>query len=547
MTEHTRPTATLRRKTWRAHAAALALFAGLAVLHTWPLATAPGTLSRNDNADAILNEWITAWVAHQLPRAPLRLFDANIFYPESNTLAFSEHMVVQSLMGAPLYWAGGQPVLVYNLLVLAGFCLSGWVMYLVMFRWTGDRAAAIVAGALFAFNAHGFSRIPHLQALHLEFLPLTIAALDRLLADPNRRHALALAVCFALQGLTSNYALVFTTFAAVAVVLVRPRDWIGHRIRRLAGPAALAAIVAGAILVPFLLPYYWAQQYQGFTRTLDDVALYSGSWRDYLSTPARWHFTWWSHRVWAGGGHTPLFPGVVATLLAAAALASGVAFRDRRARAWLAIGIVGFVVSFGVAVPGYALLYRAFPLLQGIRAPVRMGQFVLAAVAVLAGFGLAALRRRWTGRVWSAGASAALLLLATIEVLVAPIPYTLARRPPPVYDLLARERRAIVAEFPMPPPGSAFENAQYMLNSTRHWRPLVNGYSGFLPRSYGEHWQATQTFPAVEALRALADIGVTHVVVHGSTTEADTMVALQKLGSGDDTTIYGLRWDLIGR
>nr|MBA3885268.1 hypothetical protein [Acidobacteriota bacterium] len=46
--------------------ALLALFTLLAVFHTWPLASAPGTLSRHDNADALLNEWAVAWVAHQV-------------------------------------------------------------------------------------------------------------------------------------------------------------------------------------------------------------------------------------------------------------------------------------------------------------------------------------------------------------------------------------------------------------------------------------------------------------------------------------------------
>jgi hypothetical protein len=38
------------------HAAAFVLFAALAVAHTWPLATHPGTLSRNDNGDTVLIE-----------------------------------------------------------------------------------------------------------------------------------------------------------------------------------------------------------------------------------------------------------------------------------------------------------------------------------------------------------------------------------------------------------------------------------------------------------------------------------------------------------
>ena len=92
----------------------------LAVLHTWPLATAPGTLSRNDNGDAMLNEWIVAWVQHQLPRHPLQLFQANIFYPARDTLAFSEPLIVPAILGSPVRLAGGSPVLVSNLLLLLG-------------------------------------------------------------------------------------------------------------------------------------------------------------------------------------------------------------------------------------------------------------------------------------------------------------------------------------------------------------------------------------------------------------------------------------------
>src|SRR5687767_2615316 len=73
----------------------------LAIIHTWPLATDPGRLSQNDNGDALLNEWVMAWVAHQLPRAPTELFDGNIFYPARDTLGYSEPLIVPALMGAP--------------------------------------------------------------------------------------------------------------------------------------------------------------------------------------------------------------------------------------------------------------------------------------------------------------------------------------------------------------------------------------------------------------------------------------------------------------
>src|SRR5262245_21102801 len=109
----------------RARALAVATVLGLlTVVHTWPLASSPATLSRNDNGDCQLNEWIVAWIAHQLPRDPLRLYDANIFHPEPRTLAFSEPLLVPALVGAPIRWLGGSPVLTYNLLLLLGLWLA---------------------------------------------------------------------------------------------------------------------------------------------------------------------------------------------------------------------------------------------------------------------------------------------------------------------------------------------------------------------------------------------------------------------------------------
>src|SRR5258708_39102818 len=106
--------------------ASLGLFVLLAVAHTWPLATAPGRLSRNDTADTVHHEWILAWDAHQLAHDPRRLFDANIFYPEPDTLAYSHHLIVQGVLAAPLLWLGAPPRLAYHLLLTAVLALTPW-------------------------------------------------------------------------------------------------------------------------------------------------------------------------------------------------------------------------------------------------------------------------------------------------------------------------------------------------------------------------------------------------------------------------------------
>lgn len=493
----------------------LALFTLLAVFHTWPLATAPGALSRHDNADALLNEWTVAWVAHQAFRDPRRLFDANIFHPELNTLAFSEHLFLQGMLGAPLLAAGVSTTAVHNVLVIAGFALTGWAMALVVWRWTGDGWAAVLGGMLLAFNAHSLSRIAHLQAVHVEFLPLAIYALDRLLAVPRVRHALGLALAFVLQSLASNYLLVFITFGLGGAALSRAPEWLGRGRGRTFACLALAGGVAVLLLAPFLYPYLVAKEQQGLGRGLEEIATYAASWRDYAAASGRLHYEVWS------GGFTRhqgafLFPGGTALLLAGVALWTGRAW-TRPARLWLGLGLIGLLLSFGTSLPGYQYLYWAVPLLQGIRASVRFGYLVLAAVAALAAFGLAAMRVRLDDRRrLRAMLSIAAVVLVTVEAARVPVGYTTARTAPSVYRFLADEPNAVLVELPLFAGANIFRNARYMLHSTRHWRPIVNGYSGFTPDSYGAHADALRDFPDPAALAYLRGLGVTHIAVHAN-------------------------------
>ena len=63
----------------------LALFVVLTAVMTWPqvLRMSDGV---HDPGDPLMVTWVLGWVAHQLPRAPAHLFDANIFYPERNVI-----------------------------------------------------------------------------------------------------------------------------------------------------------------------------------------------------------------------------------------------------------------------------------------------------------------------------------------------------------------------------------------------------------------------------------------------------------------------------
>src|SRR5262245_305925 len=72
--------------------AAVAIFTLLTAAMTWPQVR---HLDEGiaDIGDPLLNTWAMAWVAHQFPYAPARIFDANIFHPERRTLAYSETLL----------------------------------------------------------------------------------------------------------------------------------------------------------------------------------------------------------------------------------------------------------------------------------------------------------------------------------------------------------------------------------------------------------------------------------------------------------------------
>jgi hypothetical protein len=474
----------------------------MAVLHSWPLASDPAHLARLDNHDAELNTWIVAWVAHVLPRHPLDLFEAPILYPEHHSLAFSEHMFVPSVMGAPLLWAGASPVLVYNLLIIAGLALSGWSMYLLMRRWTGSDSAGIIAGLVYAFNAHVLTRFVHLQAHHVEFFPLVLYALDRVMVEGRRRDTLLLAAAFTLQALCSNYLLVFMTYAMAIALGVRWKE-VAARKKEL----AIAAAVSAILLAPFLWPYYEVSRDQGLVRRVSDVAQYNATWRDYLATGGRLHYAWWSQRFFEG--RTALFPGLTALGLAVAAVMSRRMIRDPRVRMAIAIGAIGLAFSFGTALPGYAFLHEHLPLLSGLRNVARWGWLPLAATAILAGFGAGIAEKR----LWRY-APVALGLLVTVEALRAPVGFTPVYEIPHLYDRFAAESDVVIAEFPFFSGANVSLNGPYVYANTRYFKPLLNGYSSFHPATFEARGRALNSFPSEAALAELKVARVTRVLVH---------------------------------
>ena len=145
------------------------------------------------------------------------------------------------------------------------------------------------------------------------------------------------------------------------------------------------------------------------------------------------------------------------------------------AAVWLAVGVIG---SLGMHAFFHAVLFR-LQLMRSVRVPARWSIIAYAALAVWAALGVAAILERTTKR---RTVAAVLALLCVVDVWAAIRWEDVVADPPlPVYRWMAANRVRIGPVLELPLAGAEFE---YLLGSTTHHVPLVNGLSSYEPPSY---------------------------------------------------------------
>jgi hypothetical protein len=163
-------------------------------------------------------------------------------------------------------------------------------------------------------------------------------------------------------------------------------------------------------------------------------------------------------------------------------------------------------------------LYDNVVLYRGLRVPGRIGQLVLMSAAVLAGAGVARLAGWLKLRrpALAAAAPAAIASLIAIEYLMFPLALVpVPTAPSESTRWLLSQPPALTLMLPLPPhPNLGEPEPFYQFESTFHWRPLINGYSGNYPASYVENVVGMQDFPSDGAMARVREAGVVHVVVH---------------------------------
>ncbi|HSF17216.1 MAG TPA: hypothetical protein VLK65_16825 [Vicinamibacteria bacterium] len=559
------------------------LFVLLTGLYTYPLSIRPDEEALDLGPDTRLFLWTLAWDIEALTSRPLSIFDANIFYPQPRTLAYSEHQLGSALLAAPVLLSSGQLLLSMNAVLLLSCLGSGLTAYYLGRTLGLGTGGAIVTGIVFALAPPRFFRLGQLHLATVHWMPLCLAMLHRYASHGRFVHLLGAVLAFSLQALSGGQTALFLALAATGLLVylrlagrLRPESRLGR-------DAAIALTLLAVLNVPFVVPYLRVKSELGLERTLAEAREWSPNAASFAASPTHLDrlvlrtFGW--ERPVLRDAKAYLFPGLFPLLLAGIGsvrrpssgsrrllvvdglivasavtalgleLLSGVRFElgglrfsasgGGRAALVLAalvvlrilrfgrrpftlvsldyytlLAMLSLWVSLGPDAGLYSLLYRLVPGFDLIRVPSRATLVTLLAVAVLAGRGYRKLRRG------SPRIAAPALGLVLVELAAFPLgttPYTI---PTSSMDrwLAEHSEQGAVAVFPIPDPRDEVESARrhsaYMLQSIAHFRPLVNGYSGFTPASHSQLFRLLVDFPNEEGLKALEEMAIRFAVFH---------------------------------
>jgi hypothetical protein len=272
--------------------------------------------------------------------------------------------------------------------------------------------------------------------------------------------------------------------------------------------------LAALMLAPLAQPYLRMRAFQGMEFTLDDLKIYATTLESYAASGTPLYGPLSQRHLDPSRVRDGLFPGLVPLLLGLAGLA--VAPRRYRAVA-VAASAFAIVLSLGPETALYRFLHEHVVLVRGIRALSRFSLIPVLALSTLTGLALAG-RGRLT-----------LLALAFFVIESCHAPLRLVQAPPA--SKTARWLAGGTGAIAYLPLGR--DDTAVMLASAVHFRPLVNGDSGFIPRPYARAMDLLQPPLSEDAVRFLRAVDVRHVV-------ADEPLSLPRLARFDGETIHGV-------
>ncbi len=322
-----------------------------------PTARVLGSAS-SPTLDHLWGLWVTA--EGLLQHGPFLRDSAGLAFPDG--FRALQYEAPNLLLFLPGFWLGGGgpsgAALGWNLLSLGAPLLAGVGAWLLLRDELGDRPENAVGVAAFAGGAWMLASpfMGHSEYLAAALWPWHLWALGRLLAGGRWPWLLAAGLSLGAMAATASYLGVFLLLLEPPLALTLQRQApLRRRALCLLGVALVALLVAGAFAVALVQP--WPRGHGAFAGQLSLARRPIPGWRMVLHGLLRLV----PGPLGLDTNEQAAYPGLV--VLALGTLGAVV---ERRARPWLAVGLLATLLGAGVAlrVGPQALMLPAGGLVQ---------------------------------------------------------------------------------------------------------------------------------------------------------------------------------------
>ena len=332
-----------------------------------------------------------------------------------------------------LSWIPGS----WNAFVILAYVLAGSFAYCYAYTMTSSILAAIVTGLIFSMSGFMMSHLGHITMIHAAaWMPLFICAIERLRHQFSRFWwtvgVLALACCF-LGG--HPQIILYTIGMGFFYALFLGGQAVSGRWQYYRWVAGMFAIGLGLCAIQILPTAELSRLSLRSTMTFDEFIGLSFPKKQTLQLLFPYLFgsgyeppygvfagpfwgTWFLTEI---TGYVGLLP-IPLVMIGLAARRDGRSLRGHRGVVsfWFWFGLIALILAFGGDIFLGRMMYHV-PLYNKFRAPARHFVEYSLAVSVLAGFGIAAVQRRWVSNrviLRAMMGSGGIMLLSLISMIV---------------------------------------------------------------------------------------------------------------------------------
>lgn len=499
--------------------------------------------------DELVIAWIQNWVIHAIATHPFSVFEANLYYPYHNSLAFSDTFFVSSFFSMLPRLIIGEPISVINWTLITSLIFLGFSVYLLCFYLTRNSGLSLFAGMLVIFSPAVLDYSVHLQVLSIWCVPIAILFFLHFIKTSKSRFLAISLLFFVLQVFNSILPGYFILFAYVILFFWNMSAHKKNTLKLFSRNTGLLFLLAFSFLIPIVVAYYSVSYEFQYVRDLRDAVHFAFQPEDFLYPGNRTKLqnvllaAIPTNQYSQNGEFKPGYLGVVFSLLvifASIYVLKGFKKHSIAIKSFFSISLLGFIVSLGpvlhlgrqtihepflIPLP-YALFYYILPGFQGLRNSGRWNMLFILAIVVVIALVLNNVLAKYSMKKQLVIYGILFLgVLAELNPLTL-FPITQKKDFPKEYSWIATTPSDTkIIELPiynwnMNPYTQHEIWREYY--GTVHFRRTVNGYTGFSPPP----WQKMVTnidlnFPSDITIRELKQLGIDYVIIH--TDEYDSL------------------------